>query len=182
LDFEKPMFLDIETDIGGNAVWLIGVLWGDSFRQFYAATWEKERIILTEFLNFLSQNTPSVLVTYSCTSFDKRVLAASLQRHKLDEFHRFDNIAHIDLGSELARCFALPIKERKVKHVGELFGYQFKHRSLNGLQVANEYAKHLRERRPLDPTVLEYNEDDVRVLAHIVKRLSEFCKERPIGV
>jgi predicted RecB family nuclease len=182
LDLERPMFLDIETNLGWNAVWLVGVLWDGNFRRFYADSWECERVMLLEFLDFLTQNTPSVLISYSCKNFDRRVLLKALRRHKLDESQRFGNIAHIDLGIVLKRCFALPIKERKVKSVGEYFRYPFKHRNLNGMQAVYEYQKHIQERRPLNPAVFEYNEDDVRVLAHIVEQLSNIGKGPPIRI
>ena len=138
--------------------------------------------MLTKFLDFLSQNAPSVLISYSCTNFDKRVLESALQRHNLDGYQQFNNIPHVDLGSKLARCFALPIKKRKVKDVGSWLDFQFKQRNLSGIQVANEYDAHIRERRPLNPSAFEYNEDDVRVLAHIVQRLSEFAESPSVGL
>jgi Icc-related predicted phosphoesterase len=172
LKLERPLFFDIETDIGASRVWLVGVLWDGDFRRFYSDSWAREEAMLKQFLDFLAHNRPGVLISYSCTSFDRRVLANALRRYKLDGSH-FGNVPHTDLGAELARCLALPIKSRKVKDVGRFFGYQFKHGDLDGLHVAHEYSRHLEEARPLNPAVLDYNEDDVRVLDHIVRRVSQ---------
>jgi Icc-related predicted phosphoesterase/uncharacterized protein YprB with RNaseH-like and TPR domain len=176
LNLAETMFFDIETDIAMQRVWLVGVLWRNVFRQFYSDKWAEEKNMLKQFLDFLARNTPSVLVSYSTKSFDRGVLAKALRRCKLNG-RRFNNTPHTDMGTEIVRCFALPIKSRAVKEVGRFFGYQFKHSELNGFQVALEYSRHIEEARPLNGSVLEYNEDDVRVLEHIVHRLTRAGEE-----
>jgi len=37
--------------------------------------------------------------------------------------------------------------------------------------VATKYQKHVEENKKLDPKILEYNKDDVKVLSHTIERL-----------
>ena len=175
-----PMFFDIETDIGGGRVWLIGTLWKGVFRQFFSEDWEGEATMLRQFLEFLAADPPPEMVSYSCTAFDKRVLVSAMERCGLDA-RCFDRITHVDLGKELRKRLALPTSNFAVKDVGEYFGYSFKHTELGGLQVAVEYAKHLREGKPLDQRVLRYNEDDVRVIGHILRKTSQLHGEARVA-
>jgi Icc-related predicted phosphoesterase/uncharacterized protein YprB with RNaseH-like and TPR domain len=170
LRLEDPMFLDIETDLTCERVWLVGVLWRGKFHQFYSDTWAGEKRMLKEFLRLLTQNRPSVLVSYSSTNFDYRVLKDALVRCGLD-WRLFSTIPHVDLGIEIRRRLVFPMKHYTIKDIGRYFGYRFAHEDLNGFMVAFEYIKHLEEKRPLDKRVLEYNKDDVQVLEHVVQML-----------
>jgi uncharacterized protein YprB with RNaseH-like and TPR domain len=38
--------------------------------------------------------------------------------------------------------------------------------------VALGYHRHVEENEPLDPKILEYNEDDVKVLPHMIDKLT----------
>jgi Icc-related predicted phosphoesterase/uncharacterized protein YprB with RNaseH-like and TPR domain len=170
LRLDDPMFLDIETDLSWKRVWLVGVLWRGKFHQFYSDTWAGEKSMLKEFLRFLAQNRPSVLVSYSCSNFDYRILKDALVRCGLD-CRLLSSIPHVDLGIEIKRRLIFPMKRYTLKDISRYFGYRFAHEDLNGFMVAFEYIKHLEEKRPLDRRVLEYNKDDVQSIEHVVRML-----------
>jgi hypothetical protein len=60
-----------------------------------------------------------------------------------------------------------------LKDLGKYLKYPLKHRELDGLYVVLEYQRHLEERKPLDPEVSEYNEDDVKALLFMIKRTTK---------
>jgi len=57
-----------------------------------------------------------------------------------------------------------------LKELGAYLSYGFKQSDLDGLQVAKAYQRHVEDCYPLDHRFLEYNEDDVRVIQHIIER------------
>ena len=86
--FEAPdrnlIFIDIESNIVCERVWLIGLLVDNQFIQLYADNWSEEQSILLKFLRILKDHPNHNLVSYSCINFDYRVLLAALNRHCLD--------------------------------------------------------------------------------------------------
>ena len=69
---ERLIYIDIETDPASSRVWLIGLHADGWFTQFYAESWEKERLILERFLEFLETHRGYTFVSYSGTGFDHR--------------------------------------------------------------------------------------------------------------
>jgi len=170
LHCDKSIFFDIETDIGGNRVWLIGYEIDGQFFQLYADSWEEERSILEMFLKVLGNNPEHVLVSFSGTNFDLRVLLKALQRYGLDK-NLLLSRHHVDLSSLLRRCFIFPNQRFALKELGAFLGYEFKHSELDGLQVALSYHRHVEEGKPLDNIMLEYNEDDVKVIPYMIDEI-----------
>ena len=164
------IFFDIETDIACERVWLIGVLKEGRFTRFYADNWKQERKILRHFLHFLEENPDSYLVSSSGTGFDKNVIQRALNRLRMGS-DIFSSYPHVDLCQALRRSFIFPNQSFALKDLGTYLKYPFKHPDLDGFFVALEYQQHVNEKRPLDPKVLEYNEDDVKVLAFIVEKV-----------
>jgi predicted RecB family nuclease len=76
------------------------------------------------------------------------------------------------LGILLKRCFIFPRKSYALKDLGSFLEYNFKYPELDGLMVALGYHRHVEENEPLDPKILEYNEDDVKVLPHMIDKLT----------
>jgi len=171
---EKLVFFDIETDIACERIWLIGVLKEGRFTRFYADNWKQERKILRDFLRFLEETPNSCLVSFSGTGFDRNVIQRALNRLRMNS-DTFSSHPHIDLCQSLRRSFIFPNQSFALEDFGTYLNYPFKHPDLDGFFVALEYQQHVNEQKRLDPKVLEYNEDDVRVLAFIVEKITK-CK------
>lgn len=167
----NPIFFDIETDTLCNRIWLIGALNRSKFSQFYADTWKDEKKILRDFLCFLENNPDSHLVSYSGTCFDQYVTQRALKRLRIDS-KPFSSMPHLDLLNSLKRSFIFPTKSYGLKHLGNHLGYSFKHPDVDGLIVASTYERHIRQKTPLEKKFLEYNEDDVKALPFIAKKVT----------
>lgn len=176
---DKAIFFDIETDVACERVWLIGLQIDGKLIQLYADTWEQEKRILEEFIEILKGNPDYNLISYSTTNFDHRVILKAIERHELDATP-LTSRCHSDLGILIRRCFVFPRKSYALKDLGALLGYKFKYPEMNGLFVAMSYHRHIEENKPLDPKILEYNQDDVRVVPHMIEKIrnSEFRTER----
>ncbi len=159
----EVVFFDIETDIACERVWLVGACKENEFRQFYADTWENERAILADFLNYLSLTPNRVLASFSGTNFDKNVVEKALRRLRLD-YQSFLKIRHVDLGLVTKDCVIFPNQSYALKDLGSHLGFKFRYPELSGLIVALEYHRHIIDKTPLDPMFLNYNEDDVKAL------------------
>lgn len=168
---DKAIFFDIETDIACKRVWLIGLQIDGKLIQLYANTWEQEKKILEEFVGILKRNPDYNLISYSTTNFDHRVILKAIERHELDKTP-LTSRCHSDLGILIRRCFIFPRKSYALKDLGAWFEYKFKYPEMDGLFVALSYHRHIEENTPLDPKILEYNQDDVRVLPHMIKKLT----------
>nr|AIF07769.1 RecB family-like nuclease [uncultured marine thaumarchaeote KM3_24_H04] len=170
LPTENAIFLDIETDVFCERVWLIGAQLNGKFTSFYAKNWKEEKSILQDFINYLRKHPKSILVSYSGTNFDKRVIHGALERLKLNS-KVFSSIPHFDLCTLLRRCFIFPNQSFALKNLGDYLEYPFKHSDLSGFWVAVEYQMHLTENRKLNPKVLPYHKDDVKALPYILSKL-----------
>lgn len=166
---KKPIFFDIETDVDRNRVWLIGFLIDDNFIQLFANNWEQEKEILTKFIEVLKEHPDSMLVSYSTKNFDFVTIRQALERNELDvDFFR--KYPHVDLGTSLSRTFIFPNQSYALKELGAFLGYNFKHADLDGLYVALNYMAYADNGEELDPNILEYNEDDVRVIPYLLEK------------
>lgn len=73
-----------------------------------------------------------------------------------------------DLGVILRRCFIFPNQSFALKNIGSYLEYPFKYPDIDGFFVARNYMNHLDLGDPLDMRIFEYNEDDVRVIPHLI--------------
>jgi len=138
-------------------------------RARYADCWGEERAILEEFLEFLDRHHGYTLVSYSGTGFDYRVTQNAARRHGLDT-QVMERFPHIDLCTLLRRCFVFPHQGYALKGLGGYLHYGFRQTDLDGLAVALGYKRYIEFGAALDVRVLEYNEDNVLVLWHLVDR------------
>ena len=166
---DSLIYFDIETDDRCNRVWLIGLLVDGRFTQFYADKWDDEKHILEKFLGFLETHRGYILVSYSGTCFDYRVILNAIKRHELSPI-ALDEFTHVDLCTLLRRSFIFPQSSYALKELGNYLSYGFKQNDLDGLQVSMAYQRHLERGIPLDARFFDYNEDDVRVIQHLIER------------
>lgn len=166
---ENTVYFDIETEyIGEQRVWLIGCLHKGEFHQFYANDWEQEKLILTEFLDFLKSVDKTVLCSYSSSNFDTNNVLKALRRLKMSTKF-FERLPHYNLCLILEKNYISPIQNYKLKELAKFFGYKFNHDELDALNAASAYDEHLRTKEALPSWVFEYNRDDVFVIPFILE-------------
>jgi uncharacterized protein YprB with RNaseH-like and TPR domain len=108
-------------------------------------------------------------VSYSGTGFDFRVTLNAMRRQGLDT-SLLEEFPHVDLCTLLRRCFVFPHHSYALKELGTYLGYRFRRSELDGLRVALAYQRHVEYDIPLEAGILEYNEDDVRSIKHLIDR------------
>ncbi len=111
-----------------------------------------------KFIEILKNHPDHVLISYSTNSFDHENLVKAMRRHGIDTEIMYSR-NHIDLGTQLKNSFIFPINGYALKDLGSYLGYTFKHNDLNGAAVAIKYQNHVRDGKPLDPKIFEYNEE-----------------------
>ncbi len=169
---KKIIYIDIETDMyPAKRIWLISLGVDGKFKQFYADTWEQQKDILYKFKAFLKKNPNTLLLSFSGNNFDFRLLKNAMVRFGLN-IDELTSLQHIDLNILLKRSFIFPIQRYSVKDLGKLFGYPFKHTHLDGFNVAFKYIEHIKKGIPLEKEILEYGEDDVKVLPFLIEKIS----------
>lgn len=172
----SEIFLDIETDLWQKYIWLIGVCLGRNgkYTSFFANRPEEEKEILLQFLKFASRHKSADYLSLSGCAFEHHVISKRLAYHQLDKAV-CERI--VDLHWTLQFTVALPTTSYRVKDVGTFFGYRYKHPDLDGYQVASLYERRYqslrgaKSRQALARKLLEYNEDDVRCLPHIMNAI-----------
>lgn len=186
---EEMAIFDIETDTASTAVWLIGVLYRGRIEQFmvdmgggsrggggggWSALGRRRergaRRLLSEFVDHLGSiqsDGCTALAAYSGTGFDKRVTAAAMARNGVEP-GAFASLRHIDACSLVRRAFAVPCQSYALKRLGSILGYGFAHSGMDGLDAALAFERHVADGTPIDPSVLEYNRDDVLSVRHIL--------------
>jgi predicted RecB family nuclease len=93
----------------------------------------------------------------------------AIKRHGLNSTV-LDEFTHVDLCILLRRSFIFPQSSYALKELGAYLSYDFKQSDLDSLQVAQAYQRHVEIEAPLDSRFFEYNEDDVRVIQHLIER------------
>ncbi|KKK44472.1 MAG: hypothetical protein Lokiarch_17950, partial [Candidatus Lokiarchaeum sp. GC14_75] len=165
---ERIIYFDIETDINSGKIWLIGLEIDGKYTQFYADTWEQEMEILLKFVEVLKANPKVNLVSFSGTNFDIRVLKSAMERFGMDTNELISHL-HIDLCTLIKRSFITPNQSYALKDMGKLFKYPFKHTHLDGFIATLKYLTHIEKGEPLEQEILEYGEDDVKVLPFLIE-------------
>lgn len=171
---ERFIYLDIETDLKSEKIWLIGFEMNGKYTQFYADTWEQEEGILLKFVKILKTNPKVTLLSFSGTNFDIRVLKNAMERFGIDTKELTSHLhLHIDLCTLIKRSLIVPIKSYKLKDLGALFKYPFKHTHLDGRASARKFLTHIEKGTPLEQEILEYAEDDVKVLPFLIETIKK---------
>lgn len=174
----KPrVFFDIETDPhGGNKLcWLIGLLdeQTGTFTQYLARTPAEEPTILSQFATFCSTLQDRSLVSYSGSNFDHRNVIARMEALSLPVPAPLERA--VDLLYPIQNSIAWPCTGYRLKDIAACLGFTYRHRGLDGFMVALEYLRLSERKRPIPRRFLEYNEDDLRALRHIVVTVEEIA-------
>ncbi len=175
LGIENPAYFDIETDLGGRKVWLIGIYneKNGEFRQFFEK--DKEDKLLLDFSNYVIKNNCS-LVCYGGNYFDRDVIKKSMREHGIKIPISIEVCR--DIGVDIQYSVVGPFKGFKLKDVGKMIGCQWRHQGLDGLVVGAQYTSYLLDRQEPDwSKLLEYNEDDVSAVREVAKWIKNIQNE-----
>jgi hypothetical protein len=171
------VFFDIETDSawGARYVWLVSCLDEDSgeMRQFFAPTPSASGTMLREFAIYCETRVGHAFVAYSGCNYDQSRLLDHFGRHGIGVPAVITQA--VDGLQSIRRSIALPCAGFGLKEAAAAFGFTFRHPGLDGLAVASAYEAAVRRRRPVPQRLLEYAEDDVRGLAHLVQRAEQIA-------
>jgi len=176
------VFLDIETDLRQEYVWLVGLCIGrkGKYRKFFAKSRKDELRVLSNLLAFMQAHPNARIVTCSGSRFEERIMRKRLLAHDLpaDICNRME-----DVHQSISHSVALPTSSYKVKDMGKFWGYRYKHPELDGFAVAQLYegryrrSRNLVQRRKLAKKLIEYNEDDVRCLPFILDAIERMSRD-----
>lgn len=176
LDMENPTYLDIETDLGGNKVWLIGIYneRRGEFLQFFEK--DREDKLLQDFSNYVIKNNCS-LICYGGNYFDRDVVKNSMRKHGIEIPLSVEKCR--DVGIDIQYSVVGHFKGFKLKDMGKMIGHQWRHPDLDGLEVGAQYTSYLLDKKEPDwNKLLEYNEDDVKAVLEVVKWIKNIQNEK----
>ena len=165
---------DIETDLSlsyyEKKVWSVAIHHNKKVKRFFAGTWEQEKKILKDFINYIQKIENPSLYCYSGVGFDKNILASALKRHALDSDY-FLNCKHYDLCNVVRQNYVMPVKSYGLKEIGKHLGYKFKNPHFDGLYVATQYIRSQKTGKKLPKEIFQYIDDDVKAMDYIIKQL-----------
>lgn len=168
---EPLMFVDVEAGRDRAYIWLVSTLVEgrpDSFVQFYAETPASEKDILGRFLSYRREFGGCVMCHYG--GFDESLTRRQAAAHGLDGSGLG---GWFDLHDAIRKSGAFPREQQSsLKHVAGILGYRFRHPDIGGSSVHREYERTVCNRDGATAKrLLEYGEDDVRALQHVMSRL-----------
>lgn len=182
---------DIETNLECDKIWLIGAydFKSEKFYQFFEKDDEKK--LLIRFEKFLRKHEISsstkgrirgiqdfipkeyTLISYSNCRFEQRVILDATLIHNADYVSsRIEK--EIDLGIALPNILIGDFGRYNLKDLGTQLGFKWRHPDIDGMMVGMAYSQYLR--RGVEPhwrKLLEYNEDDVMAIRHIILKIRE---------
>ncbi|MDH5402847.1 MAG: ribonuclease H-like domain-containing protein [Candidatus Heimdallarchaeota archaeon] len=184
-NLDRLIFIDIETDLACERVWMIGLLQGNELVQLLAENWKEEEKILDDFANYLEGLPFNPLVFYSGTNFDIRVIwnrAIALNKTKLITTLR--GRMWIDLLLLLQKGYVPICGSYSLKNIATEFNYELSQDDYNGLRLALEYLSIIRHNQKLPEDfkkiAYEYNADDVFLIRDIIANNQDKFEFYPI--
>ncbi len=177
LPTEKRAYLDIETDLVGTLVWLIGIHVEEENRSysFFADTPNDEKRILLEMVEFLEKRPNLNVLYFSGSLFESRLLGKRLAAHGLPQ----NATAEIrDIYSEIHEAFAFPSQTLGLKDIANCCGFKWRDEGMSGFALAMMYAS---SGKKIKRTAIRYNEDDLLSLKHLVRHLENLTNSNVIS-
>ena len=173
---EARAYLDIETDMLGKFIWLVGihVEGEDKTYSFYADTPKQEKQVLKMLLTFLKARPHLALLSYSGCRMEQRMLSQRLAAYKLPT----DSTQRVhDVYFDIHNCVAFPTQELTLKEVAKHCGFEWRDSSIDGFAAAALYGSG-RLTRTRKRALIRYNEDDLLALKCVVHRLENLGESR----
>lgn len=179
------IFLDIETELHSDRIWLIGVKCGDDVAQFFANSWNEEKSILLKFGKYLEKFPGRPLVYYSGSHFDLWKIYNRSKTLGLDVLHEnLKNRMYIDFLVLLKRVYSKGLIDRSMglKTMGDFLDYNFTHEGMDGYLLASEYMSLVSSKKKISKDfrklALEYNLDDIELIPYIINKLRELFPKK----
>ena len=175
--FELPQgeraYIDIETDLSQTFIWLVGIRLEKQARtySFFADTPAREETMLLRLLAFLHAKPGLQLLSYSNCAFEQRVLPKRLTANRLPTA-AVQSIQ--DIYNDIHQSVAFPFKSTTLKEVSRWCGFQARHPDMQGFEAAVMYGSGAL-RKPTKQKLIDYNEDDLLALEHIVRYIEKRC-------
>lgn len=168
-DVEKHICLDIENTEEG-VIYLIG-LWDGKFKYFHSDSNEEK--IVNEFVDYLLSLNSYVLYHYG--SIERTIFKKLFEKYKIPEDVAKSILSNmIDLLVLVRKNAILPISFYNLKDVAKYFGYKWRASDASGSNSMVWYSEWLEKKdKEMLKKILDYNEDDVKATALVLKRLSE---------
>jgi uncharacterized protein len=167
---KNEICLDIESAEDGR-MYLIGLLRDGKFTHFFSETDEKE--IVNRFVDYVLALGDYRLYHYG--NIEKTTFTQMFKKYNVDE-----KIAHsilgnmIDLFPLVKKHAVLPITFYNLKDVAKYLGYKWRAADASGGNSMTWYDAWIHDKDPkLLKKILEYNEDDVKATALILKKISK---------
>lgn len=173
---DNRAYLDIETDLNGKFIWLIGIHIESSnaTRSLYAETPADERYVLEELLRLCESHPELNLLCYSNSRFEQRLLSQRLSAYGLP----IDVTRSIrDIYFDIAACAAFPTQQLGLKDIASWCGFKWRNGNMTGFDAAVLYGSG-KLTPPRKRLLIQYNEDDVLAMKHVVSHLEEFAQRR----
>ncbi len=159
-------YLDVETDLKCEWIWLIGVHVEHENRtySFFANSPEDEKGMLADFVTFTEKRPDLPLLSYSNSRIEERMLIQRLTAHSLPA----SCISRIqDLYYEVHSCAAFPVQSSMgLKAIAEFCGFEPR-TNFDGFSAALLYDSG-RVNKQKRHKLLRYNKDDLLALKQLV--------------
>lgn len=164
---ENRAYIDIETDLRGTFVWLVGLHVEAEARSytFFADTPGHEKEALTELFQFLTAKPGLQLLSYSNCGIEQRLLPQRFSAHGLTALV-VERIRDIYYAIHASAAF--PLQNTTLKAISECCGFKARHPGMDGFLAASCYGSGNPNKR-LRRKLIEYNEDDILSLKHVVQ-------------
>ena len=163
----KRAYIDIETDLNGKFIWLVGLHVEEEARtySFFAKTPAHEQDALTKLFQFLTARPELQLLSYSNSSVEQRLLPQRFSAYGLPPAV----VGRIrDIYYAIHASAAFPLQTTTLKEISRWCGFRARHPDIDGFGAALSYGSGNPNKR-LKQKLLEYNEDDILSLKHVVQ-------------
>jgi Icc-related predicted phosphoesterase len=167
----RPRWLiDVETDRTMARLWMLTLLDERTgrYRQLLAVR-DKDEYAVLQSLSRLLIRTKRPILEWSGSSFDRRALTAAFARAKLPVPMAVETM--VDAHQAARASIALPVSSWRLESLAAWVGFAPRHSDLSGQDVADLCTRYRNQGRPAPAKVREYNVDDVRTFALLLRRL-----------
>ncbi len=187
LEFDERYIGYFDIELGGSIegeaiIFLISFLHADNKKtiQFFAKnnTLEDEKLVLTEFLEYLEKNKIKKLYCYSRKKFDFHWMNDRIKDQGINIRGEYNyGLRLLEEGYDIywiiKHHVVVPTPNMKLKNLGIAFGFNWRHYgeidTHNIGSYYHEYSKTKNKR--IEKMMFEYNEDDVLVIDHVISKM-----------
>ena len=184
IDFPKrkmEIFLDLEGIDPTMAVgevplidYMIGILVrdesGEKYIAFTAKDTDKEREMLLEFLEFITEQHDYVIYHYH--NYEKSHLSKMMEKYEIDRDTQNKVLDHlIDIHTVATKAVYFPTYGNGLKQIAPYLGFKWTHKDVSAtesISIYLDFVKNPEENKERFQKVIDYNEDDC-VATRVIK-------------